>query len=361
MPVITAFVPEKTFSQTENRTLESFPALSVKSVMDRKYMTGIDNYISDHFAGRDSWIRIKTWFEKSFGKYERNGIYILKNRMVEKLSNPDYLSVDKSISAINKFASENETPVFFMLVPTSAAIYSDELPKYTPNLNQRDFISYVNGGLEANVTSLDVYNDLSAVRGQYIYYRTDHHWTSLGAYTAYTAVGKKMGYTPYELKYFDIEHAGIDFAGTFYSKTIYDKVNNDVVDIYHFNNEDSFNSFTTTSEIGNEPETYDSIYFRDYLKQKDKYSVFLGPNQPIVTIKNENSKGKLLIIKDSYAHCYVPFLMQHYSEITILDLRYIQTAYNNIVDINNYDQVLILYNVSTFISDINIRKLGYTE
>lgn len=358
-PVITIFTPKESFSNIENRTLQSMPKASAKTIFDRSYMNKLETYISDHFVGRTTWIKGKTAVETVIGKYERNGVYILSNRLVEKIDEPDYTSIDKSIAAVNKFADENDVPVFFMLVPTSAEVYADELPENTPNVSQRDVINYAYSGFGKNVTTLDVYPTMTANKYDYIYYRTDHHWTSYGAYIAYAAAGKKMGYTPYGLNSYDIEHAADDFQGTFYSKALYDGVEKDTMDIYHCVEGGGAKEILVTSEFGKDPVSYDSMYFREYLDVKDKYSTFLGTNQPLVTIKSDNDGGKLLVIKDSYAHCYAPFLTQHYSEITLVDLRYIQMSYKTLINPEEYDQVLFLYNASTFMTDTNLRKLAY--
>ena len=246
-----------------------------------------------------------------------------------------------------------------MIVPTSAEIYADELPKNAPNVNQRDFISYVYENLNDSVTTIGVYQTMFSNRDDYIYYRTDHHWTTKGAYLAYAAAGKKMGYTPVPDELYDIEHAGIDFMGTFYSKTLYDGVEKDILDFYHFAGGSPVKEVAVTTNYGEDPAVYESMYFREYLGVKDKYASFLGTNTPLITIKSENDGGKLLVVKDSYAHCYVPFLTQHYSEITMIDLRYINVSYSQVVDPEEYDQVLILYNASSFMTDTDIRKLGY--
>ena len=359
MPIITAALPKKEFSEMENTSLEKMPEISAKTVFNRSYMNKLEKYISDHFAGRVGWIKGRTVLETSLGKQERNGIYILKNRLVEKINEPDYASVDKSIAAINTFAENNDVPIFFMLVPTSAEIYADELPKNAPNVNQKEFISYVYGGLNKPVTPIDVYQTMYLGRDDYIYYRTDHHWTTKGAYLAYAAAGKRMGYIPEPEDMFDVEHAGIDFIGTFYSKALYDGVEKDTLDFYHFAMGDNVTDVFVTRVYGEEPERRGSMYFREYLDVKDKYSSFLGTNAPLVTIKADNNGGKLLIIKDSYAHCYSTFLTQHYSEITLMDMRYINMSYKELIDPDEYDQVLFLYNASSFMSEGDIRKLAY--
>lgn len=358
-PIITAFKPKEKFSDIENRTLQSMPKASVKTIYDRSYMNKLETYISDHFAGRTDWIKVKTAVETFAGKYERNGIYILENRLVEKINEPDYTLIDKSIEAINKFSEDNNLPVYFMLVPTSAEIYREQLPESAPNVNQKEFINYVYGGLAKNISTIDVYSAMQSEKFDYIYYRTDHHWTTKGAYYAYETAGKKMGYMPVPIEMYDVEHASDSFQGTFYSKALYDGVEKDALDIYHFNGGSSVTDVLVTSDYGKDPASYSDMYFREFLDVKDKYSTFLGTNQPLITIKTNNEGGKLLMFKDSYAHCYVPFLTQHYSEITLVDMRYIQMSYKNVVNPEDYDQVMFLYNASSFMTDINIRKLIY--
>ncbi len=359
MSVMTIVLPKQDFLEMENNYAEKFPRLSAKAVFNMTYMNKMENYISDHFAGRIGWIKGRTVLETSLGKRERNGIYILSGRLVEKIPEPDYASADKAIAAINKFAEKIDIPVFTMIVPTSAEIYADELPENAPNADQKEFISYVYQNLGRSVNTIDVYQTMMSNRDDYIYYRTDHHWTTKGAYLAYAAAGKKMGYAPVPLDLFDIEHAGRGFIGTFYSKTLYDGIEKDTIDFYHLTDGDRVTEVAVTANFGEEPTIRKSMYFREYLSVKDKYASFLGTNMPVVDIRSENGGNKLLIIKDSYAHCYAPFLTQHYSDITLVDMRYINIPLGQVVDIEDYDQVLILYNASSFMTDTDIRKLGY--
>lgn len=358
--LITVFSPKETFSELENKSLEREPKLSAKSWFDRSYTDKLEKYIADHFSGRVGWLELKSGIETSVGKKEINGIYILKDRLIEKVVEPDYSDVDKSINAINTFGSENDIPVYVMLVPTSAEFYKDELADFYPELDQRKFIDYVYSGLDEGISAIDVYDVLSSHKNDYIFYRTDHHWTSLGAYYAYAEAGEQMGYTPHELSFYDVEHASDSFKGTFYSKTLSASVKDDTMDFYHSPDGDAPLTVEVTQEFGSDPEVNDSIYFRDYLEVKDKYASFLGTNAPIVTIKTGSEGGKLLIIKDSYAHCYSQFLTEDYSEITLIDMRYIQISYKKIIDVSEYDEALFLYNVSSFAGDTDLKKLLYS-
>jgi len=358
LPLATLFSHKEYFSETENRKLAEFPKFSMKTIMDKSFMNGFETYISDHFINRLGWIETKTSIELALGKKELNGIYIADDRLMEKLPDIDYTAIDKSVDAINKFSENNsDVPVYCLLAPTSAGIYMDELPKNAPQEDQKALIDYVYGNLNDNITAIDVYNILYTMRDEYIYYRNDHHWTSLGAYYAYNATIQKLGFSPIVYDKYDIEHASDSFKGTFYSTSLYDKVKADTIDIYRYDEGANVTDYIVND--GKSETEYDSIYFRDYLTQKDKYSTYLGPNQPLVTIKTDvHNDKKLLVIKDSYAHCFAPFLTQHYSEITLIDLRYIGVSAEDVVNISDYSQVLVLYNASTFSTDDNVKKLS---
>lgn len=361
LPLLTVILPKEEYSETENKYFRRFPKFTANALFKGDYTDDLETYIADHFAGRAAWLRGKANFEFALGKREQKDIYILPDRLIEKVGTPDYTEVDKSIAAINKFAGDNpDIPVYMMLVPTSAEFYKKETADYNPNLDQKGFIDYVYGSLDSGIMPIDVYSELSANTSEYIFYRTDHHWTSLGAYLAYKTAGAKMGYTAPRYSDYNIEHAASGFKGTFYSKVLYDGIKDDTIDYYFPVGGYDVTSVEVTREYGKEPQVYDSMYMREYLDVKDKYSSFLGENSPIVKISSENPDGKkLLIIKDSYAHCFAPFLTQNYSEITLLDLRYIKMSYKEIVDMSGYDQVLFLYNVSSFSTDTNIKQLGY--
>lgn len=360
LPIATAFSKKETKSDMENRTLATFPKFSIQSVRDKSFMNGFESYISDHFIGRIKWIELKVDTELLIGKKEINNIYITDNMLIEKLQEPNYPEINKSVDAINNLAERFKNPEYYVLVaPTSAGIYLDKLPNNAPQVQQKEaVIDYIYGSLSDNITSIDVYNNLYASKDEYIYYRNDHHWTSLGAYYAYNTAIQKLGFTPIPYSKFNIEHASDDFKGTFYSKSLYNGIKADTIDIYTMDKSKGIQSMVVND--GTSETTFDTLYDRSYLDTKDKYGTFLSENNPIVTVKtNVQNDKKILIIKDSYANSVVPFLAEHYSEITILDLRYIGITSENIVNINDYNQVLFLYNASTIAQDENLKKMDY--
>lgn len=357
LPLVLIFSEKKKFSSEENRDLEKFPKISVENIKDKSFMDGVESYLSDHFPMRLSFVRTKMSMEQMTGKNCINGIYITEDRLIEKLPEPDYEAIEDSVETINSFSEKYDADVFVSVVPTSAGIYRDEIGQFSPQINQRGFINDVYKRLGSDVTSIDVYSSLSAVSDEYIYYRNDHHWTSRGAYTAYKSAITKLGFSAVPEKNYDIEHVADGFKGTFYSKCLYDGIKADVIDIYDCKN--GFKAEEVTLNDGGEESVTDDIYFREFLDENDKYCVFLGRNRAFTDIKtNVQNEKSILVIKDSYANSFVPFLVQHYSRISVIDPRYVKGSIENFTDPDDYDQILFLYNASTFSTDKNLKRIN---
>jgi hypothetical protein len=359
MPIVFIFSKKSDFSPSENRKLSKKPELNISAVSDKSYMHDLEKYISDHFPKRMDWVKVKMNLDRLSGKDIINGIFITDNMLIEKLKEPDYREVEKSVNGINTFAQKYDTDVFAMIAPTSAGIYTDKLSEYAPQFNQHDFITKTEEDFVENVNVIDVYDTMLTEKNQYIYYRNDHHWTSYGAYCAYKKASKQLGFDPVDIGEFDIEHASSDFKGTLYSKCLYDGVDSDIIDIYSRKNE--VNVTDVTLNDGIKEEHSDSIYFKDFLETNDKYCVFLGSNRAYTNIKTDCKNGKkILVIKDSYANSFIPFLTQHYSEIAVIDLRYIKTSITDFVNPDDYNQTLFLYNASTFADDKNVKMASFS-
>lgn len=355
-PIMIFLSKKKEFSETENRSLEKFPEIKAETIKDKSFMNGIETYLSDHFPFRIGWVKTKLNLERITGKDLINGIYILDNALYEKLPEPDYDEIEKSVKAINDFSLENEKmKVFVMLVPTSAEMYRDEFEVYHTQIDQKKLIDSIYGKFIKNVNAIDVYDAMYSERDEYIYYRTDHHWTTKGAFTAYKYAMGKMGLKGYED--YDIETVSDDYRGTFYSKCLYDGIDPDIINIYKPKND--VKALSVVMNDGIKEESADDIYFDEFLETNDKYCVFLGRNRAFTKIKTNADTGrKLLVIKDSYANCFVPFMMQNYSEISIIDPRYLRTGLEEFVDLDDYDHTLFLYNASTFSTDKNVKNIG---
>lgn len=357
-PVILIFSEKEEFSVTENRSLAKFPEISVETIRDKSCMNDIEAYLSDHFPSRMSWVKAKLNMEVMLGHELINDVYISQDRLFEKLPEPDYDEIELSAKSINKYADTYDTKVFSMIVPTSAGIYKDELQPYLSQVDQKSLISEIYGKFDTNVNIIDVYSSMYAMRDEYIYYRTDHHWTSEGAFTAYKAAARRMGLLCYDD--YNITEVADDFRGTFYSKCFYDNIKADVISTYKPANSVGARSVTLSDGINKE--LRDNIYFPEFLDTNDKYCYFLGRNRALTYIKtNADSRKKLILIKDSYANSFVPFILQNYSEVAVIDLRYVKSKITDYVNPDEYDHTLFLYNASTFSIDRNIKNIGLTQ
>ena len=358
LPVLTfIFNPSdpRPFSENENRYLSVFPTLTWDSFRSEKFMNGFEDWFADRFFGREQWIKLRNSTERLAGKIDINGVYTANDRMMEIWKGYDSDFIMKNLNALNKFSEKYpDVSMYFLLAPTSQEVYSDLFPASAPIGSQTELLEFC----RENLTSMQTINVIPTIKmhsSDYIYYRTDHHWTSYGAYLAYYDTAKAMGFKPSDLNEFDIEHASYSFRGTLYSKTLDDSITPDVIDYYHPH---SVKDVSLTVKNGTEVKKYDSLYFREYLDVKDKYSSFLGPNVPYEEIVTGVDGPSLLVFKDSYAHSMIPFLTAHFSRITVLDMRYIKVGINNLVKVNNYDSVLVLYNAITFSQDMDIRRLN---
>ena len=382
LPITTIALPKMERSENENRTLAKFPTLinegklekaesfgeyvdSVKwdyiTIRDKNsFMDDIEVYFSDHLAGRETWVQAKNKLEALIGKQEINGVYTFDDKMIQVFKEYKQETIAASIKAMNTFAANHsDLPCSIMLTPTAQEMYFSQLPKYNGYLSQKTFIDNVYKQLEG-FTTIDSLSFMTEHKDDYLFYRTDHHWTSLGAYYGYCAAAKALGYSAYGLKDFNIETASSDFRGTLYSKTLDNDVTPDVIDYYHL--KDNAPEITMTVFDGAKETVYDTLYVRDYLNVKDKYSSFTGSNQPIITIETDVDNGKsLLLVKDSYAHSLVPFLANHYSKITMVDMRYINADLNYFINVDEYTQALFMFNSVSFAEDESLKKIQLTK
>ena len=382
IPAVTIALPKAEKSENENRTLAKMPTLVDQKKLDKaenpqdvwnaikwKYITNregkafkddFETFFCDHLVGREIWVKSCNTLQRLSGQREINGVYTEGDRMIQLFRGGDRESVDTSLAAINACAAKfPDKQVSFMLAPTSQEVYGTKIPSYMGITSEKAFIDDAYKKLEG-VTSIDCQSFITGHGSEYIYYRTDHHWTSLGAYYAYQSAAKTLGYNAYSRNMFNVETAGTDFRGTLYSKTLDDRITPDTMDYYHLANGEP--TLTMTCINGGDVQKYESLYVREFLEQKDKYSSFTGSNVPVVTIETDVDNDKsLLIIKDSYAHSLVPFLSKHYSKITMIDMRYINTDISRLVKLDEYQQVMFMYNVITFSEDNNLPKLSLTK
>lgn len=340
------FSPIESFSDLENRELSVFPKFNLSSLVKNEYTPKIEDFTEDHFIKRNYWISLKSVSESVLGKLENNSVIYGKNgKMFTKYLKTDVKNQNKNIAAINTFiARHKDKKITFILAPTAGSLSS--LDKYdgSPILNSTEIIENAKKQIDSKYF-FDVTDTLAKhSEKEYLYYRTDHHWTTLGAYYAYDAYMTHIGKTATkqnDLKFVEVEN----FLGTHYSKAKSYNVKPDTL---------SYLESDSTIDISGKT---DSIYDLSKLDTRDKYAMFLRGNSPFSTV-NGTGDGKILVIKDSYANCFVPFLTENFEQIDVLDMRYYSQKVDTLIDENKYDEILFLYNCETFDSDIHLPKIN---
>lgn len=353
-------IKPKKFSESENRMLAQAPKFSIDRLFEGRFIKKYEKYKSDQFAFRDLWINIKSTMDEVSGKKENNGVYLSDgNYLIENFKKPNDDYVRQNIDAINKFSKVHKNvKSYVMVVPNAVSIIKDKIPKFAPVLNQKDYIENLKNKLNKDIKFIDAFDALSNHNNEYLYYRTDHHWTTLGAYYSYLEACKIMNLKPNFKDNYSIERVANDFYGTLYSKSSFDVDEPDSIDVYIPKSSDDEVIVNYLKEKKKEGTLYDS----DGLKKKDKYTVFLEGNHPIVKI-NTTSKSdkKLLLIKDSYANSFVQFLTTHYSEIVMVDPRYYYDDIENLIKNEGTIDILYLYNANTFFQDNSLAPVLNNE
>ncbi len=349
--LVNVLTPYKDFSENENKYFSKFPEFSFKGIVNGEYMQDVETYINEQFILRDNWISIQSVLEYVTGKRENNGVYIGNDALFEKIDEPSPEKVDANINAINYFIEQTNIPTSVMLVPSASEIQSDRLPAFSDVWSQKELINSVYE--KTNADCVSVYETLLNSKNEYIYYRTDHHWTTYGSYLAYVEYCKVLGLTPIS---YSAEKVSDSFNGTLYSKSGVRFVESDTIESFNI----AYKTSCDIMELPSDVKKSDSIYFPEKLEIKDKYTYFLGENKPVVTAYSNNGNDKKLIIfKDSYSHCMAPMLLEHYSEVTFIDIRYIKQSLDKYIDISEYDNALFLYSVDGFANQNNLGVLKY--
>lgn len=355
--LLSIFFPKKAYSATENRMLAQMPAFSVKALIDGSYVTGYENYVTDQFPYRDDFITAKTYVELALQKKEINDVYFAADDYLIEKHTAAEIEGDQltaNVNSIVKFTAKaedlvGEDNVKLMLVPTADVILADKLPAYAEDYDQEALLQQIDEQLIANGSTdalLDVSNILKEHAEDGVFYRTDHHWTTLGAYYAYTQWAESMGIEPLALEDYQVETVCDSFYGTITSKLNLE-TKADQIQLFYPKEEQ-----TIQIRYNQAGEWDDSLYDMEALQTTDEYEVFQGGNYGMLEIRTNVENGKkLLVVKDSYANSFLPFLTAHYEEIQVLDLRFFSMAVATYMQTQSFDSVLVLYNIPNFATE----------
>lgn len=344
--------PKKVFSNKENRYLQEFPKLSKKTIISGEFSKEFETYTTDQFISRDNWISLKTIGDLAMLKKDNTRVYFGKDHYLFDVDKRlDEEQFQKNIKNINKFLENlyeynKDINISSLLVPTKSVVLKDKLPLYAPTVDEENIIDRLNSLLKDNMNIIDLKESLSGKKDEYIYYKTDHHWTSMGAFYAYQHYMRQNGDSPLELEDFIIVKVSDDFLGTSYRKANLYLGKADEIHIYKPKREIDY-KITVNNAVKE-----DSLYDESFLIKTDKYSYFFGGDKALIEIETSIKNDKnILIIKDSFANSFIPFLTNHYENISVIDSRYYNTSITDYIQDNDIDEVLFLFNTQTFVQE----------
>mgnify|MGYP004590053205 FL=1 len=341
---------QRTYSPVEKRELQTRPEISITKVLDGRFQKKYESYLRDQFPGRDHWVSFQTDMELFMGKNEIHNVYIGKNHYLlehytEKEFDPQQIS--KNLQALETFVGKTKqnADVHVMMVPTKSWVLREKLPAFAPHYKEQKFYDALQQKLEKEDVLISVEPVLDAHKEEEIYYRTDHHWTTLGAWYAYEqytkAVGGDLQRAQGKKKFRCISK---DFYGTTYAKINYAR-QADKIEIY-----EPADKLRVVYNMG-EKKTK-TLYDFSFLKTADQYSVFTGGNQAVLEITGGIKNGKtLLLIKDSFANSILPFLAEDYEKLVVVDLRQLNVSGDRLLEMFSPTDILILYNSAQFAQD----------
>ncbi len=350
--ILHIFSPDQAFSAKENRYLQTAPSFSIERLADGSFLRDFETYVSDQFPLRDDFISLYIIGEVFSGKKEVNGVFLAEDGyLIENLTLTDEAQFQKNINYIQELfesAKEKNIDTKLMIIPNPYYILQDKLPRFATTYDQANLFQELQDAF--NEDFISVTDTFFAEKENDIFYKTDHHFTTKGAFFAYSILSEIWEFIPTVpdmIKEFDIKKVSEDFYGTIYTKfplpflkadTIEQWVHDEPFSIVH-----DFN------------QTTNSLYNQDSLQTNDQYTYFLDGNHAITEITtNTQNNHHLLLIKDSFAHCFVPFLINDFETITILDYRYFKGSTQALLEEKNITHLLGLYHAMNFASDGSI-------
>ena len=346
---------DKEYSEKENRMLQQRPQFTLAGIESGRLMEQYESYLSDQFVGRNFWVSLKTRIDLLAGKRESNGVFKGKNHyLLEDIASPDQEQMAQNIEAIESFENKyQDIPMYMMLVPNAANIESGKLPGFAVTEDQNQIFRNIQKELGDYINWVDVTKTLKKHKSEDIYYHTDHHWTTLGAFYAFQELASSMKLDTSKVSEWKSYAVTSEFNGTLSATSGYETGYEEPIYIYAPENIEDAPEVVVN--YVNEKKKTATLYDSSKLEEKDKYAMFLGGNYPMIDIRTTaDTTDRLLLIKDSYANCLVPFLVPYYREIIIIDPRYYYGDITEVMESNKITSVLFLYNGNTFVEDNSI-------
>ncbi len=356
--VLAIVLPDRTFSESENRSLQGFPIPTIQTILNGRFQENFQTYIDDQFPFRDLWAGMQAVISTAVGGIDSNGVYLgTDGYLIQDFQRPQH---ETATDAIVEFVRANpDLPTYALIAPTAVSVLSDKLPATAVPDDQNAYISEVDARLtDAGARVIDVRETFAEHKDEGLYYKSDHHWTTYGAYLAFRQACEVMGLDADAAPFEAVEVAN-DFDGTLKSKSGYFFAPSDPIEVYLPSGEgvaEGKHNYLVT--YVDEQRVESSPYNVEALNQKDKYQVFMGGNHPVVRIETlADNHEVLLVVKDSYANCFVPFMAEEYSKVVVVDPRYYFDDIATLMSSEEVTQVLFLYNATTYAEDTSLASM----
>ena len=335
------FLPKPAFSEMEKRYLAEAPAFRWKAVFSGEWRREAEAYLTDNVPGRNLFVGINAYMELLAGRQKLKDVWLEEGKLLEAPVALDDAVVSRNMKAISGFADTVGQPVHVMVVPSAG--WAAGVEGYTDT----DTLEAMSAAAGENVLPVRVEN-LYAGKPE-LYYNTDHHWTSRGAYEGYAAFMEAVDREARKAEDFTVTVAE-DFQGSTYSRSALWLTPAETIELWH-----GSDNLTVTN--GESEGVHEGIFYRERLEEADKYTVFLDGNHSIVRVQNPDKEGKLLVIRDSYSNCLGGFLAESYGEVVLIDLRYYRQAVSELVKQEGFDDLLVCYSCANFLTDTNLMLL----
>lgn len=365
MMILFFVLPKADYSSSEKRYLQSFPELNTSTFFSGQFGKDYEKFLSDHTAGRNFFVGLNAYYNLYSGRNGASGVYksandYLINDPVEEeiLKDGEKSSLVTNVEVLNDFTAQNNLNTTFMVVPSTGYIMYNTLPANHYTYRDDKYFQQIQSA-STNMDFVDIRNTFKEKASDtQLFYKTDHHWTTPGAYIAYTELCKALGLAPTAEDNFN-KKTYSDFYGTTYSTSAFWFNSPDNIEVWTNKALDS-NSISVEIKEGEEVDTYNDMFFYSHLKKDDKYPVFLDGNHAYEKITNSKCTNgkKLLILKDSFAHSLTPFLADHYSEIIMIDPRYYKAPVSDIVKQEGITDALVLYSMENLYTDTDIKWIS---
>ncbi len=349
---------QRSFSEKENRSLAARPAVTASAVISGEFESAYETYLTDQFPMRDTWISLRTASERAAGKQEVHDVYFAEDDYLIEKHSQVFTEQQASVNAqlLASFAermSEKYTAQHLQItvIPNAVDILRDKLPAYAAPYDEEVYLKQIAAMMPEGVW-LDSSSILQAHSGEEIYYRTDHHWQTLGAFYVWQAYAAGQGLGEITAADYTVRTVSDTFEGTVAAKTGTEAVP-DSIEIY-----EPVEPVSYTLTYNQSDDIRSTVYQESVLEGRDQYAYFYGGNYGLIQASTNAGTGRrILVLKDSYAHCFVPFLYGAYDQVDMLDLRYFNSSLSEWIEAGEYTDILVLYNAAGFAEDTSLNKL----